>query len=317
MIFIGKNRVDLKGERFGRLLVIEESDPIIYESGHKERMWRCKCDCGNETVVRHGCLQRGHTTSCGCYHKEKFGDINRTHNLSYKSSLYNVWKNMKDRCYRKKCKSYKNYGARGITVCDEWKNDYKKFYDWAIENGYNEEKTEAGLNVLTIDRIDVNGNYEPRNCRFVTNSEQAKNKRKTIGKEERFKICPICGREYAVTQRNGAKTCSPKCGAELRKRNYPNTKNYTKICPVCGKEYSAKRGGHFNQAVYCSRECKNLSESPIWELNGESHRVVEWAEITGINAHCLLHRKELGWDIERILTTPKRKVNRGEKNNNS
>ena len=137
--------------------------------------------------------------------------------------------------------------------------------------------------------------------------------RDSIRDNERFKICPICGKRFEISQRNGSKTCSRKCGAELKKINHPNTKDYIKICPICGKEFNAKRGGHYNQAVYCSRECKNLSESPIWELNGESHRVVEWAEITGINAHCLLHRKDLGWDIERILTTPIR-AKRGEKN---
>lgn len=173
--------VDLSGKRFGRLLVIERAEPIISSSGKTVQMWRCKCDCGNETVVRHGCLQGGHTTSCGCYHKEKFGDINRTHNLSNKSHLYSVWKNMKDRCYREKCKSYKNYGGRGISVCDEWRNNYKAFYDWSIENGYKEEQTSGGVNILSIDRIDVNGNYEPSNCRWVTPDVQAKNKRKKAG----------------------------------------------------------------------------------------------------------------------------------------
>ena len=172
--------VDLSGKRFGRLVVIERANPIIYENGVSSQKWRCKCDCGNETIVRHGNLQKGATISCGCYHREKFGDINRTHDLSYKSHLYGVWKSMKDRCYREKCKSYKNYGGRGITICDEWRNDYKAFYDWAMKNGYKEEQTRGGVNILSIDRIDNDGNYEPSNCRWVTADVQAKNKRKRL-----------------------------------------------------------------------------------------------------------------------------------------
>lgn len=173
--------VDLSGKRFGKLLVLKRANPIISNSGKTVQMWKCRCDCGNEVTVRHNCLQSGHTTSCGCYHKEKFGDINRTHNLSYKSHLYGVWKSMKDRCYREKCKSYKNYGKRGISVCDEWRDDYKAFYDWAMENGYKEDTGNGSVNVLSIDRIDVNGNYEPNNCRWVTADIQARNKRRKVG----------------------------------------------------------------------------------------------------------------------------------------
>lgn len=191
-------------------------------------------------------------------------------------------------------------------MCDEWKNNFKSFYDWAISNGYKEEKTDKGLNILTIDRIDVNGNYEPSNCRFITNAEQAKNKRNSIPDEERYLKCPNCGKQFAINKRNGPKTCSVHCARIYYHKIHPNTKDYTKICPICDKPFNAKRGGHFNDAVYCSKRCKNLSESAIWEYNGEKHRVLEWAEIIGINAHCLYHRKELGWSIEEILTTPLR-----------
>lgn len=214
---------------------------------------------------------------------------------------------MKDRCYREKCKSYKNYGGRGIKVCDEWKNDYKKFYDWAMANGYEEKQTAGGVNILSIDRINNDGDYEPNNCRWVTSDVQAANKRHSIPKEDKYKTCPICGKIYKTQTINGAKTCSYSCGAKFRSLNHPNTKDYTKICPICNKEFNAKRGGHYKKAVYCSNECRNKSFSPIWEYNGEKLRVVEWAERTGINAHCLLHRKDMGWNIERILTTPIKK----------
>lgn len=233
-----------------------------------------------------------------------------THGLSNKCGrLYPLWKSIKYRCYSKTSKDYPRYGGRGIVMCDEWKNDFKKFHDWAIANGYKEEKTAKGLNILTIDRIDVNGNYCPENCRFVTNDVQAKNKRDTLTVDERYSVCPVCGKSYEKKKRNGSKTCSRSCGFKFRYMKNPNTKDYSKICPVCSKTFEVK-DGHFNQRKYCSRDCKNKSESPIWEYNGESLHVIEWADKIGINAHCLLHRKELGWSIDRILTTPMRKIKR-------
>lgn len=300
------NKIDLTGKRFGRLVVLEQAEYHIDKKGRKTKMWKCKCDCGNETIVRHGGLQKGTTTSCGCFHKEIVGSLNRSHGLSANCGrLYPLWKSIKYRCYNINSKDYARYGGRGIVMCDEWINDFQSFYDWAIANGYKEEKTDKGLNILTIDRIDVNGNYEPSNCRFVTNDVQAKNKRDTITDEERYRICPVCGKSFEIKQRSSTKTtCSRKCAGVLRTLN--NGKDYTKICPICGKSFNAKRGGHFNQAVYCSVKCKNISDSPIWEYNGESLHVVEWAEKIGINAHCLLHRKDMGWTIEEILTTPLR-----------
>lgn len=237
----------------------------------------------------------------------------KTHGLSNKCGrLYPLWKSIRYRCYSKTSKSYQDYGGRGIVMCEEWKNDFVAFYKWSIANGYKEEKTDKGVNILTIDRIDVNGNYEPSNCRFVPNEIQAKNKRNSMTKEERYAICPVCGVEYTKKQKNGAKTCSYSCGRKLYYLKHPNQKNYTKICPVCNKNFEV-RDGHYNQRIYCSKYCKNKSESPIWEYNGESLRVVEWAEKIGINAHCLIHRKELGWSIEKILTTPIRKIKKGVK----
>lgn len=295
------------GQKIGRLKILDRADDIIYPNGKIVIQYHCLCDCGNETIVRKTQLAANkQTKSCGCLQKEIVGELRRTHGLSSKGRLYQLWKSIKYRCYCKTSKEYKNYGGRGIVMCDEWKNDPKSFCDWAISNGYNEEKTDKGLNILTIDRIDVNGNYEPSNCRFVTNEVQAKNKRNSLSVEERYSICPVCNKKYEVKQRNGKKTCSLSCARKLYYINHPNTKDYTKICPICNKSFNAKRGGHYKNAVYCSNRCRDISYSPIWELNGEKHRVIEWAEITGINSHCLLHRKDMGWSIEEILTTPLR-----------
>lgn len=210
--------LDLIGQEYGRLTVIEFAGKKPCGNQYKT-MWKCQCICGNETIVASGQLRNGQTTSCGCFHKEQVGKINRTHNLSNKCGrLYPLWKSIKYRCYCKSAKDYPRYGGRGIKMCSKWKNDFKSFYDWAISNGYKEEKTNKGLNILTIDRIDVNGDYEPDNCRFITNLEQARNKRNTMTEAERNKICPVCGVTYQLRQRKGALTCSYRCGVILRER---------------------------------------------------------------------------------------------------
>lgn len=156
-------KTDLTGKRFGKLTVLAKSP----ERRGRSFTWICQCDCGRIThpIVTNRLLH-GRTRSCGCLR----GDFNKgraTHGLS-RSPLYRTWRNMKNRCLNTWAERYKHYGGRGITVCDEWLHNFEAFYDWAIANGY--------ADGLSLDRIDVNGNYCPENCRWADETIQANNK---------------------------------------------------------------------------------------------------------------------------------------------
>ena len=159
---------DLTGKRFGRLIVIERAENYISPQGQARKRWLCKCDCGNDVIVPASALINGESKSCGCLQKEIAKNTFTQHG-KWGSRLHRIWASMKTRCYNRKSRSYKWYGGRGITICDEWMNSFQAFYDWAMANGYRDD--------LSIDRIDVNGNYEPSNCRWITIIEQQKNKR--------------------------------------------------------------------------------------------------------------------------------------------
>ena len=166
------NFIDLTGQRFSAVVVLERAE----NSKRNEVMWRCRCDCGKEFITRARSLRSGEVTSCGCLGKEHAVAAMKKANTKHGASphrgytkLYNTWLRMKGRCNRPTATSYKYYGGRGISVCEEWENDFAVFRDWALANGYKEG--------LSIDRIDVNGNYCPENCRWITMKEQQKNKR--------------------------------------------------------------------------------------------------------------------------------------------
>lgn len=170
--------IDRIGERFGRLVVVSRAEDYIAPNGKKHIRWKCLCDCGRETIVDVCQLVQGNTKSCGCLHNELLQAGNVKHGGRY-DRLYKVYANMKNRCYNKNSNDYQYYGARSIKICTEWLNDYTVFKKWAYSTGYDDS---AQQGQCTIDRIDVNGNYEPSNCRWVSMSIQSKNRRNVINK---------------------------------------------------------------------------------------------------------------------------------------
>lgn len=168
-----KRNGDLTGKRFGRLVVVRKTEIRENES----IVWECKCDCGNTTLVSGRYLGKGSKKSCGCIMKEKM-------HFACSLPIHKCWGQMMTRCYNKKWEGYENYAGRGITVCDEWigsnPKGFANFYDWAMANGYSDEKLPNGRRKYTLDRIDNDKGYSPENCRFVTEKEQQENKRNRI-----------------------------------------------------------------------------------------------------------------------------------------
>lgn len=248
---------DLVGQRFGRLIVVERADNLYGRTA-----WKCKCDCGGSKIAISANLKRGLVTSCGCKVKENrvpdYAIKYHKHNMSRKR-IYGVWLSMKDRCYNVNCSTYENYGGRGIKVCDEWlgENGAENFIKWAYENGYDKN---APYGECTLDRRDVNGDYEPDNCRWVTQKEQANNKRNNLKFEYKGEI----------------KTLAEWC--EIYEKNYDSIRRRI-----------VRDGWEFEKALLTPLDTKKLPKKVI-QISRETKEVIaiykniaEASEKTGIN----------------------------------
>ncbi len=251
------NYQDLTGQKFGRLTVISRAG----STNAQKALWKCRCDCGNISFVATGSLESGRIQSCGCYGYEMRLKANTTHG-GKRERLYRIWAGMKTRCYNKNAASYENYGARGISICDEWRESYENFRKWSLENGYADD--------LSIDRIDVNGNYEPSNCRWATRQEQSENTRANI-------FITINGEKKTLTEWS-------------RIYNVP----YKTV------EHRFWYGCEMEHLFDPPKEPKKV------ECKGECHTLSEWSKITGIKRDTIKQRLRKGVPIEHLFDPVKK-----------
>lgn len=175
------------GNQYGRLTVVSKAKSKVTNGGKSRlAMWLCICECGTTVTVSGHDLRRGNTSSCGCFRREQLAKANTVHGDSKRNQpnarLYRIWANMNTRCRNKNFSEFEHYGGKGIRVEFE---DYSAFKRWAYQNGYHEQpEGTPAKDMLSIDRIDSNGNYSPENCRFISLSENSKRRNQEYWSEK-------------------------------------------------------------------------------------------------------------------------------------
>lgn len=275
---MAKVKHDLTGQKFGKLTVIRQAPDHICSSGKRDTMWECRCDCGKITQAKTWDLTSGHKVSCGCIrdsdeyreHLSEKATIHGGSRVGRKERLYRVWCAMIERCGNPHNSHYVSYGGRGIKVCEEWRNSYDAFRTWALANGYDGQ---AQRGQCTIDRIDVNGNYCPENCRWVSMDKQANNKRNSHMLTFQGKTQTIS--EWAKEIGVGATTLLSRID---------------------------KRGWSVEKAL--TTPADPMRRRKFYTYNGVTKSLSEWARDSGIGMKQLWARLDYGWDFEDAITRP-------------
>lgn len=262
-------RIDMKGRVFGRLTVLEYSHSTGYGA-----FWKCKCECGKEHTVSGVMLRIGNTLSCGCYGKEVANTAVTKHGeASKRTPEYRVWCSMRSRCNNQSHQDYDDYGGRGITICSEWED----FAAFLADMGRRPSMKH------TLDRIDVNGNYEPGNCRWATWREQAQNKRNNVWITHDGKT--LCVREW-----------ERQLGLN-----------------VGGIQSRLLNGWSEEESIATpsdKRKSKLYRSDGTITFNGETLHASEWAERYGLSAETVKSRLRRGWAIDEMLFSPASKKKR-------
>lgn len=230
-------------------------------------MWLCRCDCGKEKVLQGKLIKSGNTKSCGCL-RDELRSRERPHNSpKRRPAEYLSWCHIKTRCLNPKCPSYPDYGGRGITVCERWKNSFQDFFE---DMGPRPSASHS------IERNNNNGNYEPSNCRWASPKDQANNRRNS-------RIIEFQGKSQTAQQWSD----ELKIPHHIIHRKHALGWPINQIC-----EYAAMRSAH-NAAHPKNRK---------YEFNGKSMTLQQWSISLGLSKNAVRHRIALGWTITDALS---------------
>lgn len=279
---MGGVAIDLSGKRYGSLTVIQYVYSQTYGNCNKPvRMYLCQCDCGATKIIAGTSLKSGHTKSCGCLILKRSVNLAKKHLTTHGMSgsrLYQCYYHMKRRCSH--CKNWKD---KGIKVCDEWKDHFEPFMEWALSNGYSDD--------LTLDRIDPYGDYEPSNCRWATKKQQANNKTTS-------RFITICGITHTLSEWGDISGVNPATISKRIEAGYPENALLTPTGSNYFTDYNSK-----------------TSYYHLVTINGDTRTISEWSKISGIKSSTISARIARGWK-ETDLLKPIGSIYHGERRKN-
>ena len=255
---------DIIGKKFGTLTVLEYKGTNDYQ----QNMFLCRCDCGNEILRRYSSIIKTKSSSChNC--RSKYKDINQATEFK---PLHSLWMDIANRTQKNNKHHRSCYKEHNIKMCVEWKQSFRNFYSWALQNGYKYEKLSNGFNKYTIDRIDPYKGYSPENCRWITIQEQQRNKTSN-------KIIEWQGKIYKLW--------------ELSKKY--NINEHTLYYRLFVYNWSIEK------SLFTTPKPRQI----LLEYNGETITLNEIAKMSGLSKTGVIGRIKKGWDIDKIICTPK------------